>query len=134
MEGLLRDRGFDEEVIEITMADLAADGSLDDARFAERFAEDKRDISSWGPERIREALMRRGIQPEMVETALSVDDFDGQLRRGASWLEARAPDLETDAGRGKALAALARQGYSAEVAYEVLRELARGERDRRSSG
>ena len=39
---------------------LVAAGALDDARFARRFAEDKRELRGWGPERIREALAERG--------------------------------------------------------------------------
>lgn len=134
MEGLLRDRGFDEGVVATTMADLAADGSLDDLRFAERFASDKREISSWGPERIRAALSRRGIPFDLIDEAVADDDFAGQVDRGSRWLAGRRPDIETGAGKAKALAALARQGYSSEVAYEVLRTLTRGERDAQPSG
>lgn len=134
MEGLLRDRGFSEAVVAETISELAADGSIDDARFAERFAGDKREISSWGPERIRVALQRRGIPSELVEEAMTGDDWDEQVRRASAWLGARSPDLEADSGRAKALGALARQGYSAELAYEVLRTLGRGERDAQPSG
>ena len=36
-------------------------GALDDERFARRYAEDKRELRGWGPERIREALAARGV-------------------------------------------------------------------------
>ena len=134
MEGLLRDRGFDEDVVAATMTDLVAEGSIDDSRFATRFASDKREISGWGPERIRAALSRRGIPFELIDEAVSDDEFGEQVRRGSQWLEGRRPDLDSDSGRAKALASLARQGYSSEVAYEVLRALSREERDAQPSG
>jgi regulatory protein len=37
-------------------------GELDDERFARLYAEDKRDLRGWGPDRIREALVERGIE------------------------------------------------------------------------
>ena len=40
---------------------LTEAGGIDDARFARLFAEDKRALRGWGPERIEEALRARGV-------------------------------------------------------------------------
>ena len=52
--------GFEPAEIEAAVGLLVETGGLDDERFARRFAEDKRELRGWGPERIREALGRAG--------------------------------------------------------------------------
>jgi regulatory protein len=114
-------RGFDEEDVAATIARLQAMGELDDGRFARLFAEDKRELSDWGPERIREALLARGVSLEHVEAALDADSFDRQLVRARELLERKGGDLESDVARGRALGLLTRRGYEYEIAYEAIR-------------
>jgi regulatory protein len=114
-------RGFDQEEVEATIARLEAMGELDDARFARLFAEDKRELSDWGPQRIREALMARGVGVEHVEAALDADSYDRQLSRARELLERKGGDLESDVARGRALGFLTRRGYEYEIAYEAVR-------------
>jgi regulatory protein len=97
----LAGRGYAAEEIEAQVARLTEIGELDDERFARRYAEDKRELRGWGPERIREALSSRGVASDLVEMALEADSHDAQVRR--------ASDL------------LARRGYEYEVAYEAVR-------------
>ena len=59
----LRERGVEEgDAGPGPRVRLAEAGALDDERFARRFAEDKRELRSWGPERIAEALRARGVE------------------------------------------------------------------------
>jgi regulatory protein len=115
-------RGFDDEAVAATIERLEAMGELDDARFARLFAEDKRELSDWGPERIREALLARGVSLEHVEAALDTDSYDRQLARARELLERKGGDLDSDVARGRALGFLTRRGYEYEVAYEAVRE------------
>jgi regulatory protein len=69
----LRGRGVAEDEAEAVVDHLVSIGTLDDARFALRFAEDKRQLSGWGSERIRAALLERGIAAEDIEAALTGD-------------------------------------------------------------
>ena len=64
-------RGEDGEEVEAAIAELAAGGYLDDARYARRFAEDRRTLDRWGAERIARDLERRGVAAEVVEAALA---------------------------------------------------------------
>lgn len=109
--------GEAEEAIER----LAAIGELDDERFARRYAEDKRELRGWGPERIRETLVERGIERSLAEAAAGGDDPAEQAERAAALLCGRGPDLGSKSGRARALAYLARRGYDYEVAYEAVR-------------
>ena len=114
-------RGFGSEEVAATLERLSALGELDDARFARRFAEDKRELSGWGPERIRAALLGRGVPLDDVEAALEADFEDRQLDRASELLERKGGDLDSDVSRGRALAFLTRRGYDYDIAYEAVR-------------
>lgn len=134
MEGLLRERGVDEAEIANTVSRLTEDGALDDERFAVRYAEDKREISGWGPERIRQSLADRGIERELVERALAAEDRDGQLSRAAAFVEERDVDLAEPAEQRRVLGALARRGFESEIAWDAIRLVERAQRPGGTSG
>jgi regulatory protein len=123
----LAGRDFTSAEIGTAIARLTEVGELDDRRFAERFAEDKRELRGWGPERIREALAARGIPRELIDSALRGDDHAEQLARAALLLAKRGQPLTTDAERNRALAFLTRRGYDYELAYEAIRQHGRME-------
>jgi regulatory protein len=114
-------RGFAQADVGTAIARLTELGELDDRRFATRFAEDKRDLRGWGPERIRETLAGRGIAIELIDSALGADGYAEQLARAEGLLARRGPPPTTDAERARALAFLTRRGYDLELAYEVIR-------------
>ena len=114
-------RGYEHADVNTAIGRLTEVGELDDRRFATRFAEDKRDLRGWGPERIREALAGRGIPRELVDLALGEDGHAEQLARAAGLLERRAQPVVTDGERGRALAYLTRRGYEYDLAYEAVR-------------
>jgi regulatory protein len=116
-----RDFGLDE--IESALRRLFEAGALDDERFARLFAEDKRELSGWGAERIRGALLERGVQRSTVEAVLAADSYGDQLERARAILIRRARPLEGNADRQRALEYLARRGYDYEIAYEAVRSL-----------
>jgi regulatory protein len=118
-------RGFRAEEVTAAIERLIELGELDDARFARRYAEDKRELRGWGPERIREALQARGLAGAEIDAALGGDDRDDQLERAAGLLARRGDTLGDDAGRSRALAFLTRRGYDYELAYEAVRRCER---------
>lgn len=121
----LAEREFTPAEVGTAIARLTEVGELDDRRFASRFAEDKRDLRGWGPERIREALAARGIARELIDSALGGDGHAEQLARAEGLLARRAGPLNTDAERNRALAFLTRRGYDYELAYEAIRRQGR---------
>jgi regulatory protein len=114
-------RGYEEADRRAALDRLEQVGELDDARFARRYAEDKRELSGWGPERIRGALAARGVPYEEVEAALDADSYTEQLDRATELLERKGGDLDSDVARGRALGFLTRRGYEYEIAYEAVR-------------
>jgi regulatory protein len=114
-------RGYEAGERRATLDRLEEVGELDDARFARAYAEDKRELSGWGPERIRDALLSRGVPFDAVEAALDADSLDEQLDRATELLERKGGDLDSDVARGRALGFLTRRGYDYEIAYEAVR-------------
>jgi regulatory protein len=114
-------QGFPVEEVTDALERLSELGELDDARFARRYAEDKRELRGWGPERIREALQARGLAGPEIDAALAGDNRDDQLQRATELLARRGDVLGDDAGRSRALAFLTRRGYDYELAYEAVR-------------
>ena len=100
---------------------LTAMGQLDDERFAALFAEDKRELFGWGPARIRDALVEKGVSRGIAEAAAGAESGSELAERAAELLVQRDLSLGDDSGRGKALAFLARRGYELEVAYDAVR-------------
>ena len=125
MRAWLASRGCAQAEIEAAIARLVEIGELDDARFARRFAEDKRELRGWGSERIAEALEARGAGSEEVTAALATEDEGAQVDRATRLLVARGDALVDAPARGRALAFLVRRGYGSEVAYEAVRRAER---------
>jgi regulatory protein len=117
----LEARGFARAEIEAAIDRLVEAGAIDDERFALRFAEDKRELRGWGPDRIREALSGRGLERELIDAALACDDRTTQLERAIELLWRRGDPPVDERSRARALAFLARRGYEAELAYEAIR-------------
>lgn len=130
----LEHKGVDTGVAEEATAILNDDGYLDDARFAHLFVQDKRELEQWGSERIRQRLLARGLDRDVIATALQ----DGQpaygseepateLERALSVLSRRFPSPPQDRRqRNRALGALIRKGYDPDLALDALRAYARG--------
>jgi regulatory protein len=117
----LAERGVSEEDVTVTVDHLVEVGELDDARFARRYAEDKRELAGWGAERIRESLIARGVESEDIEAAMAADEEPNQIVRAAALLARRASPVDSDRGRARALGYLTRKGYTFEVAHEAIR-------------
>ncbi len=103
------------------MEELARAGFLDDARFAARFAEDKRTIERWGSERVERELSRRGVAPEHVSAAVDAQEPGDELRAARALLIERVPPPRSDRERDRAWRLLVRKGYEPELAYAAVR-------------
>jgi regulatory protein len=121
----LAERGVEEAEIEEVIALLVEAGAIDDASFARRYAEDKRQLAGWGPDRISTALQRRGVSSEHIEAALGGEDENAQLERAMALLAGRGMSCALERERERALGLLVRRGYPLELAYEAVRRVER---------
>lgn len=131
----LERNGVDAAGCERALKVLTEEGTIDDARFARLFVQDKRELAEWGRERIRQGLLARGVDREVVEDALDADPertWDGTPERGTGPHEAEleralgvlsrrfpAPPRERR-DRDRALGLLIRKGYDPELALDAL--------------
>ena len=108
--------------IDAAVAELERAGLLDDARFAARFAEDKRLLERWGAERIERELLRRGVARDLVETAVAARDREDELGSALALHAERVRELPADdRARDRAWRMLVRKGYEPELAYDAVR-------------
>jgi regulatory protein len=109
--------------IDEAITELHADHALDDARYALRFAQDRRDLDGWGAERIERRLAALGVAPDAIEAALtSFGGTDSERQAALDVLRRRfrvAP--RDDRERERALGLLVRRGYDLDLAYDVVR-------------
>jgi regulatory protein len=111
------DPGFVEEVV----AALLEGGYLDDAAFARRFAEDRRNLDQWGADRIERRLKELGVDRQLIAAAVAEGGHD-ELEAACELLARRFPaPPETPRDRDRALGFLVRKGYDLDLAYDALR-------------
>jgi regulatory protein len=111
--------------IDAAVAELERQGYLDDARFAECFAEDRRTLDAWGADRIERRLLALGIEPELAAAVAPGAEHD-ELFAAVALLRRRLRDAPgTDRDRERALGLLARRGYELELAYDAVRAFER---------
>lgn len=122
MRTLLADKRVEPAAIEEVVAELVELGHLDDARYAQRFSEDRRRLDAWGSERIARRLRMLGIAAEHIEHALSATGDEEEMERAMELLRRRFPEPPSDdRERSRALGMLVRRGYESEAAYEAIR-------------
>jgi regulatory protein len=124
----LAGKEIDEATIDAAIETLERQGYLDDARYARVFAEDRRRLDDWGPERIERRLLALGVDRALVAEALSDRDHAGELDAAVALLSRRfgAAVPATERERERALGVLARKGYDLELAYDAVRAFCEG--------
>jgi regulatory protein len=129
----LERKRVEPDAIADAVEELSAAGVLDDARFARRFADDKRELELWGSERIARDLHRRGIAPDLIERVVSAHSREDELATAVVLLEQRVRPPRDDRDRDRAWRLLVRRGYDSELAYEAVRRHEAGGSGRRAA-
>jgi regulatory protein len=112
--------------IDAAVAELHEQGYLDDARFAQRFAEDRRALDAWGADRIERKLRDAGVAAEHIEAALATRRADEERDAAIELLRRRlSTPPRDDRSRERALGLLVRRGYDLELAYDAVRAFER---------
>ena len=126
---LLTAKRVEPAAIDAVVEELLEQGYLDDASYAQRFADDRRRLDAWGAERIERKLLSLGIDRELIAAAIGEQDHAGELEAALEILARRFPEPpRTPRDRDRALGVLVRKGYGLELAHDALRRHA-GVRD-----
>lgn len=127
VRGHLEQKDVGPVATDAAVAELIEQGYLDDARYAVRFAEDRRTLDAWGPDRIERKLLQVGVDASAIAAALGgAGDEHSDLELAVALLERRFREpLSSDRDRERALGVLVRKGYPLELAYDAVRAFER---------
>jgi regulatory protein len=117
----------DPALVEEVVAALLEGGYVDDAAFARRFAEDRRNLDQWGNDRIERRLIELGVDRQLVRDAVATGEHD-ELAAACELLARRFPvPPQTPRDAERALGFLIRKGYDLDLAHDALRRHAQAE-------
>lgn len=131
LRGHLERKGVAGETADDCVQILTRDGLLDDARFALVFVQDKRELEGWGNERIERGLSARGIDRDLIASALQRHELEHaggetEFDRALALLRRRFPSPPRERReRNRALRVLIRKGFESDLAVDVLAAYAR---------
>ncbi|GAA1902557.1 regulatory protein RecX [Williamsia serinedens] len=126
----LLDKDFSPAQVEETLARLTEMGLIDDAEFARQWVESRHRNNGRGRIALRNELRGKGVDPAVAESALALVGDDDERDRAADLLDRKtaslsAADIADRADRDKhtrrLVAMLARRGYPANVAFDLVR-------------
>lgn len=118
----LADKRVESGLIDRVLGELREGGYVDDAQYAQRFAEDRRRLDAWGADRIERRLRALGVDAEHIAAALDARDAEEELEAALAVLARRFPEaIRTPRERDRALGTLVRKGYDSELAYDAVR-------------
>ncbi|HEV2473130.1 MAG TPA: regulatory protein RecX [Chthonomonadales bacterium] len=121
----LQRAGCLEEEIEMVLGELELKGWLNDRAFAEQWVADRADRLKYGKSRLAVELRKQGIEPELLESALSAITPDQESQRALAmanvWIR-KASTTSNDLGpaeQRRLFGFLQRRGFSAETITQV---------------
>ena len=91
----LRHLGAGPELIQEIIEKLTSQGYINDSRFSKLFAESKLRHNRWGKHKIKAELLRRNIDNNSIEQALSAIDDDEYMQCLRSLFSKKAAELTT---------------------------------------
>jgi len=66
----LQTKDFETANIEMVIKEFADKGWIDDTKFVRSYASEKAELNKWGPEKIRAALYKKGLDKKSIEIGL----------------------------------------------------------------
>ncbi|MDN5862700.1 MAG: recombination regulator RecX [Salinisphaera sp.] len=104
-------RGFDRAAVDEVLAQLAAEGLLDENRYAEALVRSRAE-HGYGPLRIRAELAARGVEAGVVAAALDATQVNWRELAAAARRKRFGPEPPADLrARAKQLRFLQRRGF-----------------------
>jgi len=123
----LEHKRVEPDTIDQAVAELQRQDYVNDARFAQRYAEDRRNLDAWGADRIERKLHSAGVEAELIAAAIEAQGAEGELGAATELLRRRFPHPpRNERDRERALGLLVRKGYELELAYDAVRSFERG--------
>ncbi|WP_036605347.1 regulatory protein RecX [Paenibacillus assamensis] len=126
MAKYLQQKEYDDETIPIVLDRLEREWLVDDAAYAEQWAEQRITRHSKGSRWIRQELKQKGVHENHIRTAIeSIDpEQEWESAVGAAAKKWRQTRGETYIRKNKVAAYLARRGFSSEMSRKAAQQVA----------
>ncbi|HPX35284.1 MAG TPA: recombination regulator RecX [Mycobacterium sp.] len=136
LAGRLAKRGYPDEVTEAVLTRLAEVGLIDDEDFAEQWVQSRQRNAGKGKRALAAELRTKGVDDEVIASALSGIDAGVERVRAEQLVERRLRretlgDGDDAKVMRRLVAMLARRGYSQSMAVAVVNDALNAERERR---
>lgn len=123
----LRDKGFEEEIVEGCLEELVDRGLVDDASFAEMFTRDRVRFRPRGPRRLVQELRSKGVDADTARAAIDevweredVSELELAREAAAKWSPKSAEDPAR--ARRRLYGFLARRGFGSDTIRQIMEE------------
>lgn len=125
-EKLVKKGIFPPDVIQEMINKCIENNWLNDERYAENFTRSKQEYQKLGKNAIRMELIKKGIDSETASDAVSQINTEEERERAVALVQSKlysTRNLDKQKRINRLLGLLARKGYSANIAYDVIREV-----------
>lgn len=125
LEDKLRDRGCEAQVARRVLDRMTEVGLVDDEAYAQMWVRSRQETKGLAASALRHELREKGVAEELVEAALEEVDPEREKEQARALVARRMRTmrgLDREVQTRRLAAFLARKGYSAGVAYQVVRE------------
>ena len=125
----LKGKSYDERLIKIVLSDLKKKGFIEDKIFALHFVEEKLNKKKWGKNKIKAALLSKGVQSSIIDEILSdisdnQSEFDLALELASKKLsQLKKRDADTKKYQQKLTAFLVSRGFDFDTCREVCKKV-----------
>lgn len=121
----LLEKGYPENVAELALKRMEEVGVINDKNFAAQWAASRHSGSGLAPYSIKRELMLKGIDEQIIEEILEpFNDSDLELRAyELAKSKARTVSGDRNAKIRKIASAVARKGYSSNIAFKVAKQV-----------
>lgn len=120
----LKKKGFEDNIIDLTLTYLRNNKLVDDFEFAKSFMRDKINLNKYGPKRIKHELYKKGIPHNIADKV--INEYDDEYSNALKLAKRKMPSYKNDDRNviyRKLGGFLQRKGYSYDCVSKVLKEL-----------
>ncbi|MCH8169632.1 MAG: regulatory protein RecX [Bacteroidetes bacterium] len=128
----LKSKGYESELINIVLNELEDKNYLNDCEFADAFARDKRKFRRFGSYRIKNELIKRRVNKEIIEQVISEvfpegNDMEEAVYHINKKIKNKTVDELDDKNlKNKLITFLIRKGFDFETAKNAIEEVKKG--------
>ena len=123
----LKDKGYDDNIIEGAIIKLEHLGYIDDCAYTKAFINDKQNLQKAGARLIKQELCRNGVSKNLIEEVLEkIIDEDSEYQRALELANKKYKTLNSanrQENYRKISGLLGRKGYSFNIISKVLKEI-----------